>query len=102
MFMQYLMDLDDLSRFNKIVSLLGYAGKTLFSFLLPRQFWHKTFCGNIDKISLGSSSSSLIKCIFDNYEAQEAALHNLLTNVNSLQIGTCCILDIALVSTIVS
>ena len=34
MFMQYLMDLDDLSRFNETVSKLGYTGKTLFSFLL--------------------------------------------------------------------
>ena len=29
--------------------------------------------GIIDKSSLGSSSSSLIKCIFDNYGAQRAA-----------------------------
>ena len=36
MFMQYLMYLDDLSRFNEIASKLGYMGKTLFSFLLPR------------------------------------------------------------------
>ena len=35
-FMQYLVDLDDLSRFNEIVSKLGYTGKTFFSFLLPR------------------------------------------------------------------
>ena len=42
MFMQYLVDLDDLSRFNEIVSKLGYTRKALFSFLLPRQFWHKT------------------------------------------------------------
>ena len=34
-FMQYLVDLDDLSRFNGIVSKLGYTGKALFSFLLP-------------------------------------------------------------------
>ena len=32
MFMQYLVDLDDLSRFNEIVSKLGYTGKALFSF----------------------------------------------------------------------
>ena len=41
MFMLYLVDLDDLSRFNKVVSKLGYTGKTLPSFLLPRQLWHK-------------------------------------------------------------
>ena len=74
MFMQYLMDLDELSRFNEIVLKLCYTGKALFSFLLPRQLWHKTsktriengllMDGIIDKSSLGSSSSSLIKCIF--------------------------------------
>ena len=37
MFIQYLVDLDDLSRFNEIVSKLGYTGKAVFSFLLPRQ-----------------------------------------------------------------
>ena len=42
MFMQHLMDLDDLSRFNEIISKLSYIGKALFSFLLPRQLWHKT------------------------------------------------------------
>ena len=42
MFMQYLVGLDDLSRFNEIVSKLGYTGKALFPFLLPRQLWHKT------------------------------------------------------------
>ena len=83
MFMQYLMDLDNLSRFNEIVSKLGHTGKALFSFLLPRQLWHKTskiriengllMDGIIDKSSLGSSSSSLIKDIFDNYGAQRAA-----------------------------
>ena len=82
-FMQYLVDLDDLSRFNKIVLKLGYTGKAFFSFLLPRQLWHKTskiriengllMDGIIDKSSLGSSSSSLIKCIFDDYGAQKAA-----------------------------
>ena len=81
--MQYLMDLDDVSRFNKIVSKLGYTGKDLFSFLLPRQLWHKTskiqiengllMDRIIDKSSLGSSSLSLIKCIFDDYGAQRAA-----------------------------
>ena len=82
-FMQYLMDLDDLSRFNEIVSKLGYTGKALFSLLLSRQLWHKTskiriengliIDGIIDKSSLGSSSSSLIKCIFDDHGAQRAA-----------------------------
>ena len=38
-FMQYLVDLDDLSRFHEIVSKLGYTGKALFSFLLPKQLW---------------------------------------------------------------
>ena len=42
MFMQYLVGLDDLSRFNEIVSKSGYTGKALFSFLLPRQLWQKT------------------------------------------------------------
>ena len=42
MLMQYLVDLDDLSRFNEIVSKLGYTGKALFSFLLPRQLWHQS------------------------------------------------------------
>ena len=42
MFMQYLVGLDDLSRFNEILSKLGYTGKALFPFLLPRQLWHKT------------------------------------------------------------
>ena len=83
MFMQYLMDLDDLSRFNKIVSKLGYAGKALFSFLLPRQLWHQTskiriengllIYGVIDKSSLESSSLSLINCIFGDYGSQRAA-----------------------------
>ena len=83
MLMQYLEDVDDLSRFNEIVSKLGNTGKALFSFLLPRQLWHQTskkriengllMDGIIDKSSLRSSSSSLIKCIFDDYEAQRAA-----------------------------
>ena len=83
MFIQYLVDIDDLSRINEIISKLGYMGKALFSFLLPRQLWHKTskiriengllMDGIINKSSLGSSSSSLIKCIFDNYGAQRAA-----------------------------
>ena len=83
MFMQYLMDLDDLNRFNEIVSRLGYTGKAHFSFLLPGQLWHKTskiqikngllMDGIIDKSSLGSSSLSLMKCIFDNYGTQRAA-----------------------------
>ena len=46
MFMQYLVDLDDLSRFNEIVSKLSYTGKVLFSFLLQRQLWHQRLCGN--------------------------------------------------------
>ena len=80
MFMQYLVDLDDVGRFNKIVRKLGYTGKNLFSFLLPRQLWHQTskirtknglfIDGIIHKSSLESSSLSLIKCILDNYEAQ--------------------------------
>ena len=37
MFMQYLVDLDNLSRFTQIVSKLGLTGKALFSFLLTRQ-----------------------------------------------------------------
>ena len=83
MFMQYLVDLDDLSIFNEIVSKLSYTGKVLFSFLLLRQMWHQTskiliknrllMDGIIDKSSLGSSSFSLIKCIFDNYGAQRVA-----------------------------
>ena len=83
MFMQYLMDLDDLSRFNEIVNKLGYTGKVLFSFLLPRQLWHQTSKirieyglltdAIIDKSSLGSSSSLLTKCTSDDYEAQRAA-----------------------------
>ena len=83
MLMQYLVDLDDLSRFNEIVSKLGYTGKAFFSFLLPRQLWHQTskirienellMDGIIDKSSLGSSSSSLIKWIFNNYGAQRTA-----------------------------
>ena len=78
-FMQYLVYLHDLSRFNEIVSKLGYTGKALFYFLLPRQLWHKTskiriengllMDGIINKSSLRSSSSSLIKCIFDDYGA---------------------------------
>ena len=77
------MDLDDLSRFNEILAKLGYTGKALFLFLLPTQLWHKTskiqienglhMGGIIDKSSLGSSSLSLIKCIFDDYGAQRAA-----------------------------
>ena len=83
MLMQYLVDLDDLSRFNEIVSKLGYTGKAFFSFLLPRQLWHQTskirvengllMDGIIDKSSLRSSSSSLIKWIFNNYGAQRTA-----------------------------
>ena len=37
MFMQYLVDLDDLSRFKEIISKLGYTGNGRFPFLLPRQ-----------------------------------------------------------------
>ena len=65
MFMQYLVDLGDLNRFNEIISKLGYTGKVLFSFLLPGQLWHQTskiriengwlMDGIIDKSSLGSS-----------------------------------------------
>ena len=83
MLMKYLVDLDDLSRFNEIVSKLGYTGKTLFSFLLPRQLCYQTSRIRIenglltdeiiDKSSLVSSSSSLIKYIFDNYGAQRSA-----------------------------
>ena len=83
MFMQYFVDLGDLSRFNKIVVKLGYTGKAPFSFFLPRQLCHQTskirienellMDGIIDKSSLGSPSSSLIKCIFDHYGAQRAA-----------------------------
>ena len=83
MFMQYLVDLDDLSIFNEIVSKLSYTGKVLFSFLLLRQMWHQTskiliknrllMDGIIDKSSLGSSSFSPIKCIFDNYGRQRVA-----------------------------
>ena len=74
MFMLYLVDLDSLSRFNKIVSKLGYTGKTLLSFLLPRQLWHKM---SKIRIENGISGSSLIKCIFDNYGAQRAAQYLL-------------------------
>ena len=83
MFMQYFVDLGDLSRFNKIVVKLGYTGKAPFSFFLPRQLCHQTskirienellMDGIIGKSSLGSPSSSLIKCIFDHYGAQRAA-----------------------------
>ena len=109
MFLQYLVDLDDLSRFNEIVRRLAYTGKALFSFLLPRQLWHQTskirienglfMDGIINKSSLGSFSSSLIKCIFDNYWAQRAA--HFSASLNFWQIGTCCVLDIVLVSIIV-
>ena len=78
-FMQYLVYIHDLSRFNEIVSKLGYTGKALFYFLLPRQLWHKTSKIRIengllmdrimDKSSLGSFSSSLMKFIFDDYGA---------------------------------
>ena len=81
--MQYLVDLDDLSRFNEIVSKLGYTGKAFFSILLARQLWHQTskiriengllMDGIIDKSSLRSSSSSLIKWIFNNYGSQSTA-----------------------------
>ena len=101
MLMKYLVDLDDLSRFNEIVSKLGYTGKTLFSFLLPRQLWHQTsririengliMDEIIDKSSLVSSSSSLMKCIFDNYVAQRAAQfideYQFLSNRYMLYIG---------------
>ena len=83
MFMQYLVDLDDLSRFNEIVLKLSYTGKALFSFLLPRQLLHQTsririengllMDGIIDKSSLGFSSLSLIKRIFDDYGPKRAA-----------------------------
>ena len=76
------MGLDDLSRFNEILSKLVYTGKALFFLLLPRQLWHKTskiriengllMDGIIDESSLGSYSSSLIKCIFDDYGVQRA------------------------------
>ena len=77
------MDLGDLSRFNEMVSKMGYTGKILFSFLLPKQLWHKKkeirvengllMDGIIDKSSLGSYSSSFIKCILVNYGAQRVA-----------------------------
>ena len=83
MFMQYLVDLGDLSRSKEIAFKLGYTGKALFPFLLPRQLLHKTskiriekgllMDGIIDKSSLGYSSLSLMKFIFDNYGAQRAA-----------------------------
>ena len=105
--MQYLVDLDDLSRFNKIVSKLGYTGKALFSFLLPRHQTSKMQIENgllmdgiIDKSSLGSSSSSLMKCINVTIMGHRGP-HNSSTSVNSWQIGTCCILDIVSVSMIV-
>ena len=82
MFMQYLVDLDDLSRFNEIVLKLSYTGKALFSFLLPRQLLHQTsririehellMDGIIDKSSLGFSSLPLIKRIFDDYGPKRA------------------------------
>ena len=66
MFIQYLVNLDDLSRFNEIVLKLGFTGKALFSFFLPRQLWHKTSKIQIEngllmdeiinKSSVGSSS----------------------------------------------
>ena len=49
-----------------------------------------------DKSSLGSSSSSLIKCIFDYYRAQSAAQF-----IDDCQFLASCILYIALVSMIV-
>ena len=107
--MQNFVDLDDLSRFNEIFSKLGYIGKFLFSFLLPRQLWNQTLKiriengllmdGIIDKSSLGSSSLSLIKLflMIMGYRGP----HNSLTSVIFWKIGTCCILDIVSVSMIV-
>ena len=108
--MQYLVDLHDLSRFNEIFSKLGYIGTALFSFLLPRQLWHQTskiriengllMDGIIDKSSLGSSSLSLIKRIFDYCGVQRAA--QCIEECQFFwKIGTCCILDIVSVSVIV-
>ena len=57
MFMLYLVDLDSLSRFNKVVSKLGYTVKALLSFLLPKQLWHKM---SKIRIENGISGSSLI------------------------------------------
>ena len=110
MFMQYLVDLDDLSRFNETVSKLGYKGKTLFSFLLPRQLRHQIskirikiglfMDGIIDKSSLGSSSLSLTKYIFDDYGTQRAAQSidecQFLANRYILYTGCCILVSIIL------
>ena len=58
MVIQYLIDLDDLSRFNEIASKLACTGKALFSFILPRQLWHKTSKIRIENGLLISGSST--------------------------------------------
>ena len=106
MVIQYLIDLDDLSRFNEIASKLAYTGKALFSFILPRQLWHKTSKIRIENGLLISGSSKKLIGIFEFVIdkmcfltiMEPRGLRYSLTSVNFWQIGICCILGIALVS----
>ena len=82
MFDQFLVDIEDLSRYGEIVGKLGRTGKALFSFLLPRDLHFTTgkviikrgllLEGVANKSILGDSSSSLLKCLFDDYGAERA------------------------------
>ena len=81
-FDQLLIDIEELSRYELIVSILGRAGQVLLSFLLPQDLNFSTHTvaiqkdllvkGLADSDLLGSSSSSILKCLFDDYGPQLA------------------------------
>ena len=74
---QLLIVIEDLSRYDLIVSILGRTGRALFSFLLPLDLNFSTHTvviqqgllikGLADNDLLDSSSSSILKCVFDDY-----------------------------------
>ena len=75
LFDQFLMDIEDLSRYDHIVSNMGRTRNVMFSFLLLRDLNFSSrdivirrgllVRGVADKNILGSSSSSIFKCLFD-------------------------------------
>ena len=81
-FDQLLIDIEELSRYELIVSILGRAGRVLLSFLLPQDLNFSTHTvviqkdllvkGLADSDLLGSPSSSILKCLFEDYGPQLA------------------------------
>ena len=75
LFDQFLMDIEDLSRYDHIVSNMGRTRNAMFSFLLPRDLNFSSrdivirrgllVRGIADKNILGSSSSLIFKCLFN-------------------------------------